>query len=134
MSVSIRNFFLLWLLVQPSTSHASGKKTTVIVTNKLQGGRDLLVHCESADDDLGVQHLHPNASFSWSFRINFFISTLFHCSFQWESVLHKFVIYNARKDADKCVLCSWIVKEDGPCLVSPGTKDDCYSWDSLEER
>ncbi|KAK7342329.1 hypothetical protein VNO80_25277 [Phaseolus coccineus] len=98
MSATVKSFFLLWLLVQPLTSHASEEKSIVVVTNKLQGGRDLILHCKSADDDLGVQHLHPNAYFVWSFEINFFVTTLFHCSFQWESVLHKFDLYKASRD------------------------------------
>ena len=41
MSVTVKSFFLLWLLVQPSTSHAISvpkPQTTVIVRNELQGG------------------------------------------------------------------------------------------------
>ncbi|KAK7342825.1 hypothetical protein VNO80_25781 [Phaseolus coccineus] len=136
MSVTVKSFFLLWLVVQPSTIYGSEPKpkTTVIVRNELQGGQDLFLHCKSADDDLGVQHLHPHASFSWSFQINFFGTTLFHCSFQWESVLHKFDIYRVNRDAGNCYLCSWVVREDGPCLIFAGEKDDCYHWNSLEEN
>ncbi|KAK8464290.1 hypothetical protein PHAVU_011G169266 [Phaseolus vulgaris] len=138
MSVTVRSFFLLWLLVQPSTNHAfhvpKSRLTTVIVTNELQGGRDLLLHCKSADDDLGVQHLHPQGTFSWSFKLNFFGTTLFHCSFQWDSVLHRFDIYKANRDAARCSLCSWVVREDGPCLIFAGEKDQCSHWNSLEKR
>ena len=122
---------------RPSTNHAfhvpKSPLTTVIVTNELQGGRDLLLHCKFADDDLGVQHLHPHDNFSWSFKNNFFRTTLFHCSFQWESVLHRFDIYKANRDINICYLCSWVVREDGPCLIFTGEKDQCSPWNSLEE-
>ena len=138
MYVFVKSFFLLWLLVQPSISHAFSvpklQQPTVIVGNDLQGGQDLFVHCKSADDDLGVQHLHPHGYFSWSFEINFFRTTLFHCSFQWESVLHRFDIYKASRDANICSLCSWVVREDGPCMIFTKEKDQCFPWNSLEER
>ena len=133
MSVTVKIFFLLFLLVQPSTSISFGPKITVVVQNGLQGGRDMLLHCESADDDLGVQLIHPNNSFQWKFQNNVFGRTLFHCSFQWESVLHKFVIYKTSRDHNTCHICNWIVKEDGPCLIFSG-RTDCYNWNSLEER
>jgi len=108
MFVTVKSFFLLWLLVQPSTNHAFSApkpQPTVTVRNELQGGQDLFLHCKSADEDLGVQHLHPLDTFSWSFeiKINFFM-----------------------------FLCSWVVREDGPCLVFD--KDECYGWKTLEER
>ena len=133
--MTIKSFFLLWLLVQPSTNHAFSApkpQPTVTVKNELQGGRDLFLHCKSADEELGGQHLHPHGTFSWSFKINFFRTTLFHCSFQWESVLHRFDIYKANRDDDRCYLCSWVVREDGPCLVFD--KDECYGWKTLEKR
>ena len=105
--------------MQPLTNHAfSAPKPQPIVTvrNELQGGRDLFLHCNSAHEDLGVQHLHPLGNFSWSFEINFFRTTLFHCSFQWESVLHRFDIYTTKRDSYRCFICTWVVREDGPCL------------------
>jgi len=138
MYVIVKSFFLLWLLVQSLTSHAFSipklPQPTVIVRNELQENRDLFLHCESADNDLGVQHLHPQGTFSWSFKINFFETTLYHCSFQWDSVVHRFDIYKANRDAARCSLCSWVVKEDGPCLIFAGEKDQCSPWNSLEER
>ncbi|ESW04664.1 hypothetical protein PHAVU_011G114700 [Phaseolus vulgaris] len=137
MSVSVKSFFLLFLLVlvQPSTSISFGPdaRVTVIVENELQGGQDLLMHCVSADNDLGVKLIHPNTSYHWKFHINVFGKTLYHCSFQWAFVLHKFVIYETSRDHSLCHICSWVVKEDGPCLVFD-EKSDCYTWNSLEER
>ena len=128
MYVTVKSFFLLWLFVQPSTSHAFSvpklPQPTVIVGNDLQGGQDLFHHCKSVDDDLGVQHLHPHGYFSWSFEINFFRTTLFHCSFQWESVLHRFDVPYA----------VGVVREDGPCMIFTEEKDQCSPWNSLEER
>ncbi|BAT90068.1 hypothetical protein VIGAN_06124000 [Vigna angularis var. angularis] len=118
---------LLWFMLL-STCNALGPETTVTVTNSLEGGPLLFLHCKSKDNDLGVQDLRPNASFSWKFGVNFFATTLFHCSFQWERVIHKFVIYDAERDADFCTRCRWIVKHDGPCLILSERKTNCFDW------
>jgi len=48
-----------------------GNTKNTTVTNSLEGGSDLTLHCKSGDNDLGVQVLHPNASFEWGFVVNF---------------------------------------------------------------
>jgi len=117
-----------------STCTALGPQTTVVVTNNLEGGPDLFLHCKSADNDVGVQDIRQNASFSWSFGLNFFATTLYHCSFQWETVTQKFDIYDAKRDADVCMTCRWIVKKDGPCLILSERKTNCFHWNpSLKE-
>jgi len=37
-----------------------------------------------------------------------------------------------QRDSYRCFVCSWVVKEDGPCLVFD--KEKCYGWKTLEER
>jgi len=133
MFLTTKTIFLFWLLIQPSSGSFLRPKTIVTVRNNLEGGPDLFLHCKSAENDLGVQDLHPNCSFSWTFQINFFRTTLFHCSFQWEYVLHKFDIYEARRDADTCDTCSWEVKKDGPCMLF-SDKSICYHWDVKEKE
>ncbi|KAK8464111.1 hypothetical protein PHAVU_011G123901, partial [Phaseolus vulgaris] len=102
--------------MQPSSSVVLDSKTTVIVQNGLEG-----------DSDLGVQQLHASESFRWRFRVNLFQTTLFHCIFQWNGVSHSFDIYKARRDEFICNVCSWIVKEEGPCMYFPGNLN-CYNW------
>ncbi|RDX68504.1 S-protein-like 2, partial [Mucuna pruriens] len=134
MSLFARNVFLLWLLMLSSTCNAFGRNEVhVKITNSLEDGADLYLHCKSADNDLGVKILHPNASYGWSFSINFFATTLFHCSFQWEYDSHSFAIYKATGDGQRCDTCSWKIKRDGPCLILP-QNSECYPWDSLLQR
>jgi len=127
--VIVRNVFLFWLLMQPSTSFPFGSKTTVSVKNGLEGHQDLFFRCKSADNDLGVQRLPYNGTFRWRFGINVFERTLFHCSFAWKGASHKFVIYKAARDQDICDFCSWIVKEEGPCMYFAANLN-CYDWNS----
>jgi len=125
MFIIVRTVFLFSLLMQPSTSNIL-EKTTVIVRNSLEGRQDLVLHCMSKDNDLGMQHLRFDQTFRWSFRVNFFETTLFHCTFQWQGASYKFVIYDARRDDPDCSQCSWIIKEQGPCFVFKHTS--CLKW------
>ncbi|TKY65447.1 Plant self-incompatibility S1 [Spatholobus suberectus] len=62
MSPLARSVFLLWLLMLPSSRNAFDRKKT---------RKHHKFHCKSADDDLGVQLLHPNASFQRCFIVPF---------------------------------------------------------------
>jgi len=131
MSLFVRHvFLLLWLrLLSTNAWEIRTQKTHVSVTNSLEGGLALALHCKSADDDLGVQIISPNSSFVWSFAVNFFSSTLFHCSFLWQQdVIHKFAIYEASRDDLRCKTCNWTIKEDGPCLFLYHHLNSCYPW------
>jgi len=126
MFIIVRTVFLFSLLMQPSASVSFLEKTTVIVRNSLEGRQDLFLHCMSKDNDLGMQQLRFDQTFRWSFRVNFFETTLFHCSFQWQGASHKFAIYEAKRDDEVCSQCSWIVKQEGPCLVFDHPY--CFKW------
>jgi len=128
MFIIVRTVFLFWLLMQPSTSFPFERKTTIVVKNELEGRQDLFLHCISKDNDLGVQHLRSNETTKWSFGVNFLLTTLFHCSFEWKGASQKFVIYDARRDFHVCDLCSWIVREKGPCIVFENLQ--CFDWNS----
>ncbi|KAL3726808.1 hypothetical protein ACJRO7_031672 [Eucalyptus globulus] len=109
-------------------------KTTVNITNDLPGGVALTIHCKSKDDDLGVQVIAPNLSWSFEFRPNaVFRNTLYFCSFAWPNQFHHFDIYDEDRDLDSCgKLCMWSVAPDGPCPWDDYYKryDDCYPWNA----
>ncbi|CAK9329254.1 unnamed protein product [Citrullus colocynthis] len=106
---------------------------TVNITNALKGqNNQLTVHCKSGDDDLGVHQLPHLISYAFTFRPNFWGSTLFYCTFQWPGWTHYFDIYKDSRDRTRCneTLCLWIVGEEGICMFNYGTKkyDICYTW------
>ncbi|KAL2346164.1 hypothetical protein Fmac_000164 [Flemingia macrophylla] len=103
-------------------------KTHVRITNTLEGGLDLTVHCKSKDDDIGEQHLHSNAFFDFQFATNIFGTTLFYCSFQWEDNFQWFDIYVEKRDGLRCDDCFWNVQQDGPCFLAKDKSVDCYYW------
>nr|KYP64440.1 hypothetical protein KK1_019037 [Cajanus cajan] len=143
MSSFAKRVLVLWLLTLLSSHNVLGGNDTgvqyprgfslfptihVRVTNTLEGGLDLTVHCKSGDDDIGVQFLHPNAFFQFKFHINFFGTTLFFCGFRWKDAFHWFNIYDGNRDENRCKNCYWIVKKSGPCLFANDNSTDCYSW------
>ncbi|PQM37544.1 uncharacterized protein Pyn_28287 [Prunus yedoensis var. nudiflora] len=69
-------------LVSPSSKSEVFPEFTkwhVYVVNGLNDNQTLLVHCNSKEDDLGIQNLSQGANTTWSFRTNFVHSTLFGC-------------------------------------------------------
>jgi len=128
MSVLVKNVLLLSMLTLAWASH-----TNVYITNNLDGGEDLNIHCKSKDDDLGQHVLHINQDFKISFGNKLFFGTLFFCSFQWENgpLLH-FDVYDQNRDYYKCYECKWSIKKDGPCRfeLQPGRSylRKCYPW------
>ncbi|KAG2728358.1 hypothetical protein I3843_01G197500, partial [Carya illinoinensis] len=104
-------------------------KATVRISNDLGEGMELLVHCMSADDDLGTHIIfYHSGYYQFEFRPNFMRTTLYHCGFQWNDVFHHFNIYVTTRDQSLCTLCLWNIKVDRPCMFNEKTSryDICY--------
>lgn len=83
-----------------------------------------LVHCKSKDDDLGVHFLHNGDIYGWELNDNFFGTTLFYCSFQWNGELHWYDMYKSSRDSNVCGVCNWYIGKSGPCFLST----HCFPW------
>nr|XP_027186908.1 S-protein homolog 5-like [Cicer arietinum] len=142
MSMFISKFLLLCALMLLSLHNVVGLRVVmtnkltdglkftvlrVVMTNKLTDGLKLTVHCKSKDDDLGVHVLSPDENYGFKFRHNWFAETLFHCSFQWNDVIHWFDIYQEVRDYPLCKACYWKIMQIGPCMIDP-KGDICYPW------
>ncbi|QHO39614.1 hypothetical protein HN51_067201 [Arachis hypogaea] len=104
--------------------------TRVSIQNCLEGKEDLILHCQSKDDDLGEQNVKHLKTFEFEFRPNIFGGTLFYCSFQWPGACNWFDIYNQNEEykAD-CDLCTWEIFKYGPCTYVPDSPYYlCYAW------
>lgn len=109
-------------------------KSMVRITNRLGDGSTLNLHCKSSDDDLHLQILAPNRSWSFKFRPTIYGSTLFSCHFTWPGQSKRFNIYDDDRDGVRkgipCIYCFWDISKDGPCRFNE--RDDafdiCYDW------
>ncbi|XP_022735410.1 S-protein homolog 5-like [Durio zibethinus] len=106
------------------------RKAHVIISNDLNTGSDLTIHCKSYDDDLGVWVLPPNKDYEFTFRPIILGSTLYYCSMQWNGGFHWFDIYDQKRDRPLCSRCLWKVRPNGPCMFNYETTnyDICYPW------
>ncbi|KAM1743114.1 hypothetical protein C1H46_019935 [Malus baccata] len=102
--------------------------THVKVINGLEPQSDVIAHCRSKDDDIGVIQLRHNDSFQFQFRPNFWKKTLFYCSFVWPGQVQWFDIF--KHSRDDCKFCTWSVRTGGPCMYNytAETFDRCFKW------
>ena len=97
----------------------------------------LMVHCASADNDLGYHFLPAQREFNWSFCVNIVQSTLFFCELSWHSIISKsFHVYDRDIGFTCDVTCNWIAKHDG--IYFSGNRDPTiglakrYYWDEAK--
>ncbi|KZV34846.1 hypothetical protein F511_00748 [Dorcoceras hygrometricum] len=77
---------------------------------------ELVVRCESGDDDLGEHYLVTGDDFHWRFRVNFFKSTLFFCHVKWGELEQRFNAFDTDYISYLCEetsKCFWSLSEDG---------------------
>ncbi|CAF2139460.1 unnamed protein product [Brassica rapa] len=58
-------------------------KSIVWITNRLGDGSILNLHCKSLDDNLGLKIIARNKSWSFTFRLNIWGTTVLYCHFPW---------------------------------------------------
>lgn len=107
--------FLLYMLIFGSCSLA--RRVHVHVINRLPDGFPMTIHCQSRDNDLGQSIVEVGDEVNWSFRINFWGTTLFYCEVQWESdssIWYHFDAYDDDRDFQRCRSeCLWMISREG---------------------
>ncbi|XP_077250920.1 self-incompatibility protein S1-like [Tasmannia lanceolata] len=90
-------------------------KVHVSITNHLGDGKNMTIHCQSKDNDLGEQTVADGAEFGWDFSINVVGTTLFYCDMGLESVNEfHFDAYSFQRDSVRCEsACLWLISEEG---------------------
>ncbi|KAK3213086.1 hypothetical protein Dsin_017792 [Dipteronia sinensis] len=69
-------------------------KNTVVIKNGFHSNaKSLYIHCRSKDDDIAEHWLAVGQTMAWSFHINVFYTTLFHCYAQWGNKKKRFNAY-----------------------------------------
>ncbi|XP_014507793.1 self-incompatibility protein S1 [Vigna radiata var. radiata] len=88
----------------------------VSIKNRLGAGKNMSLHCQSKDNDLGHQNIANGDEFGWDFSDNIFGTTLFFCDVGWEKVEeYHFNAYSFGRDRVRCdgVGCSWLLSAEG---------------------
>lgn len=136
--------FIILAFTTPTLLSASTKdhvfpefiKWHIYVVNGLSNNQNLFTHCKSTENDLGTQNLSPGSNITWSFRTEFFHSTLFWCYVSKDnassSASFEVFWYDARL-FNKCDWknCIWVAKDDGVYLkdLSENLDELRYRWD-----
>ncbi|PKI64259.1 hypothetical protein CRG98_015369 [Punica granatum] len=86
----------------------------VSTSNQLPNGAPFTIHGKSGDDDLGSHVIGAGQSYGFSFKVNFFETTLFFCGVGWQGGQVEFDIYEAKRDFGlRCNNeCKWQVRGD----------------------
>ncbi|XP_050208757.1 S-protein homolog 1-like [Mercurialis annua] len=138
MSMKILFIFVLAMNLFPKPNNSKiFPKYYVHIVNELRQNQDLFIHCKSADNDLGRHNLLKGQEFGWSFRLNFFGTTLFWCNLAPnERCSAKLVVFqNSQYLFDRCGYeqrCIWIARDDGVYLRNNAMKIDEFQrrWES----
>ncbi|XP_027169331.1 self-incompatibility protein S1-like [Coffea eugenioides] len=88
----------------------SSAKVHVHIQNRQ--GKNINLHCRSKDDDLGYHNIENGTEYSWSFRPNFWYTTLFYCAVLMDPdpVWYHFDAYRQSRDSYRCESqCSWAI-------------------------
>ncbi|GFP91824.1 hypothetical protein PHJA_001326400 [Phtheirospermum japonicum] len=90
-------------------------KVTVNIANKLSHNTQLLLHCASRNDDLGIQTIGVNNGFTWTFCTDsVWHSTVYHCNFKAGQKQQNIIAYEeARREHCKDNVCYWTARDDG---------------------
>ncbi|CAI0413420.1 unnamed protein product [Linum tenue] len=110
------------------------KNHHVHVSSELTGGKVLLVHCKSKDDDLGIHNLTAGSEFTWKFKLDVWLrTTLFWCYLAPDDSHHAaFDAFDEEhyKAYEFQYHTYWIGKDDGVYvkLVDKKTDQLTYQW------
>ncbi|XP_062147850.1 S-protein homolog 1-like [Alnus glutinosa] len=109
-------------------------KFSVHVMNGFKN-QTLQTHCQSKDDDLGLQLVPVNGEFQWHFRVNYFGTTLYFCNMWWVGGHRSFNVFWVNDDflVKDCGNsdCRWKAQEDGIYLYNSEHNEYhfYYNWE-----
>ncbi|KAK7264828.1 hypothetical protein RJT34_32440 [Clitoria ternatea] len=124
---------LLLVLIGLCAPIVAGTKH-VSIKNKLGSGKNMTLHCQSKDNDLGTHDIADGDEYGWEFSDNVFGTTLFFCDLGWEKVAdYHFNTYSFGRDFVRCNAgCSWLVSAEGIYGLNgqTGLWEFMYHWPS----
>lgn len=100
-------------------SYSVSANYRIEIKNNVDSAKEMEVHCQSADKDLGVHYLKHEENLDWSLNMsnNINLSPPFcHCDIIWEKVAKgHIVVFDARRgDLHNCgTNCKWLINYHG---------------------
>ncbi|KAK8538756.1 hypothetical protein V6N13_009135 [Hibiscus sabdariffa] len=109
------NALVILLILSSCTSVHSDDEVHVSIMNRLGSGKNLTLHCQSKDTNIGQQNVCDGSELGWDFAVNVWGSMLFYCDMGWEEVhQYHFDAYYFQRDFARCESqCSWLVSREG---------------------
>ncbi|KAI3688372.1 hypothetical protein L1987_82084 [Smallanthus sonchifolius] len=98
---------------------------------------NLMLHCQSKDDDLGEVHRNAGGEFDIKFCMNAWRTTLYFCHFYWQSKQRVFNVFalEHKQVPEYCYTktfwrshCYWKVKADGFYVPTGNDSDPTTGW------
>ncbi|TXG59167.1 hypothetical protein EZV62_016996 [Acer yangbiense] len=93
------------------------ENTIVIKNNFHSNANSLYIHCRSKDDDIGEHWLAVGQTIAWSFHVNAWSTTLFHCYAQWGNKKKHFNAFEWEGTTKNCCVdkgrVTWVLEENG---------------------
>ncbi|XVF61739.1 hypothetical protein PTKIN_Ptkin08bG0154700 [Pterospermum kingtungense] len=135
MGISIR--FIVLLVLAISLSHinfvVAGSRYYVHISNGLSNNEKLTIHCKSKDDDLGWHVIPTSQEWNWTFKTNFFGSTLYWCNMYWSNHYGAFDVFwenHALLVMCNFKECFWSARDDGLYTenLPKGSWSKTYNW------
>ncbi|XVF45695.1 hypothetical protein PTKIN_Ptkin02bG0227700 [Pterospermum kingtungense] len=125
---------LVILLILGFSTSVRSDNVHASIKNRLGSGKNLTLHCQSKDDDLGEQIVVDGDEFGWDFSVNAWGSTLFYCDMGWDDVQeYHFDAYSFDRDFARCeTQCAWLVSGEGMYGLNgqTGFWEFAYNWPS----
>ncbi|XP_015887499.3 S-protein homolog 24 [Ziziphus jujuba] len=111
---ALKVYIILAIAYQIGLFSPALTKFNVVIVNYLGENAILNLHCQSKDDDLGAHDLPYTNSFNWSFNVNIWKTTLYHCDMGSGDLKGHFDIFVAKRDMNRCGddKCVWRVNRD----------------------
>ncbi|GLT73217.1 hypothetical protein SLA2020_450900 [Shorea laevis] len=99
----------------------------ITITNILNDGYNLTIHCKSKQFDLGTHTLKSQEGYWFLIKPNFSGTSLFFCNVRWPGQSYWFDVYKYGRDKKYGPNYSWTVGSVGTCVDNDSNY--CKFWE-----
>ncbi|KAE9612733.1 putative plant self-incompatibility S1 [Lupinus albus] len=130
-SVVLLMSLTIFVTLQMMSGVVSGRlfdNTKVNIVNKLSV--PVVLRCKNKSTDDGPHILLPGEKYRLIFYKAPFFTYLWSCTFEVKGKVHKFDIYDSKRDNCVDYNCFWDITKNGPCQILHVYNDTsiCFRW------